>query len=332
MATSPIPDPAPAAWSRFWQAGVLHSCGGAFGGNYDGPVADFWNAQFARLGDGAVVVDVGTGNGAVALLAKAAAGARGLRFELHGTDVADIDPPASGSRPAGDYAGIRFHPRTPMQHLPFADGGVDLLTSQYAFEYAPREAAVGEIARVLGKRGRAALVLHSRDSVVFQTTQEQLATCRFLFDASALFDRARAMIPFLARATTDAQRRALAANADAEAARRSLNAAVGAVLDRAAALATPDILRKAIDIVAEALRRSAGMGERATLAWLGEGERKLRDEWLRLRDLEAAALDEAGMAALREDFLRHGIAVVRHAPIRHQGGALLGWAMTAGND
>ncbi len=163
----PVPAPsandeaaATEAWTRLWRAGALHSCGCAFRDNYEGATADFWRGRFAALDDGARVVDLGTGNGAILLLAREVAAARGVRFALDGVDLADIDPaalPGAEDR----YAGIRFHPRTSMAALPFADRSVDLVCGQYALEYAPFAPAAAEIARVLAPGGRIAFVLRA---------------------------------------------------------------------------------------------------------------------------------------------------------------------------
>ena len=56
--------------------------------------ASIWLAFFSQLPDGARVLDVGTGNGIVAFLARDAAKARGRNFHIEGIDAAIIDPAA----------------------------------------------------------------------------------------------------------------------------------------------------------------------------------------------------------------------------------------------
>jgi 16S rRNA G1207 methylase RsmC len=61
------------SWSHYWAGGPLHSRPNAFAGNYDDEIRDFWMTFFRSLPDGASILDIGTGNGAVAFLARDAA-------------------------------------------------------------------------------------------------------------------------------------------------------------------------------------------------------------------------------------------------------------------
>ena len=58
-------------WSRLWRRGTLHSCATGIAGNYDGEILAFWRRQFQALQSGARVIDVGSGNGPLLLLAAA---------------------------------------------------------------------------------------------------------------------------------------------------------------------------------------------------------------------------------------------------------------------
>ena len=69
-------------WSRFWERGTVTTFEGHFGDNYDAEIRDFWWTEFARLADGAVIVDLATGNGALALLAA-----------RHGREHEGVDSP-----------------------------------------------------------------------------------------------------------------------------------------------------------------------------------------------------------------------------------------------
>ncbi len=332
--TSPTPAAAAGApsadvWSRYWGAGTLHSCACAFRGNYEGATAAFWSRQFAGLDDGARIVDVGTGNGAILLLARDAAVARSRGFRLHGVDLAAIDPPASVQDGLERYAGVIFHPRTSMTELPFESGSVDLLTGQYAFEYAPAEPASIEIARVLGSRGRAALVIHSRDSLILETTADQLQSCRLLFEDSGFFDHARALCRLLAAATTPQARQALSRNPKADAARRRFNRAAQALSDRVARARTPDLLQVAMGAVGEALREAHRWGPEQTDVFLARHAADLADERQRLLDLDAAALDADGIAALAERFRALGLASTTIGRVDHEPGRSLGWTLVA---
>ncbi|HEY9119557.1 MAG TPA: hypothetical protein VIN33_07345, partial [Marinobacter sp.] len=55
---------------NYWRQGHLTSLPCGFSLNYDGEFLQFWHQQFALLGAGACVLDVCSGNGSIALLAR----------------------------------------------------------------------------------------------------------------------------------------------------------------------------------------------------------------------------------------------------------------------
>ena len=58
-----------AQWSDYWAAGNLTSLPSDFAHNYDGEIKAFWFKIFDDLPDKSAILDVCTGNGAVAYLA-----------------------------------------------------------------------------------------------------------------------------------------------------------------------------------------------------------------------------------------------------------------------
>lgn len=314
-----------ATWTRLWRTGVLHSCATAIDGNYDGPVRAFWQARFDAVRDGGVVVDVGTGNGALALLAAESARSREITLEVHGVDLADISPADAVDAPRGAFDGIRFHPATSLACLPFGDGGVDLLVSQFAFEYAPRDAAVAETLRVLGRRGAAAMVVHSADSVVARVSAERHRWFDLLLDESPLLAAADEVVEILARARTPEARSALQRDARAEAGRARFNASAAALLDRAREPGAGDVLGRFMPALSKAVQAAAHdpTGARRSLAALRDW---LRDERERLVQLQAALLDGSALADLADAFRAAGHAV-ECGSLEQRAGIKLGWTL-----
>ncbi|GGK12455.1 class I SAM-dependent methyltransferase [Luteimonas terricola] len=318
--------PAQAApWTRLWRSGVLHSCSTAMDGNYEGPVRAFWAAQFGRLANGSVMVDIGTGNGALALLAVEAARARGIGFDVHGVDLADITPGDAIEAGAGAFADIRFHPRTSFTALPFADGGVDLLCSQFAFEYAPRDAAAAEALRVIGRRGGVAMVLHSTDSLIARTSAGRLPWFGHVLRDSPLLPAAAAMLEVLAGARTPAARAALAASPGAEAARKAFNDAAAALLARAAEPGAADVVERSTRAISHALR-TAGADPDGARGQLASLRQWLDDEEARLLQLRASLLDDEALAGLAGCFRTAGHDVAC-GELAQRPDAKLGWTL-----
>lgn len=179
-------------WDQYWQSPRLAACDGAGGRNYDPAIQRVWREWFARLGDGRTMVDIATGNGAVALLARDTAAARGWSWTIYGVDSANIDPARHLGEAGIDVGGIEFMGGTPAESLPFEDGSVDVVTSQYGVEYADVGAAVGEIARVLDATGVFQFVIHARDGRPVRAAGRNVDDADFLLHESRLFNAAAA--------------------------------------------------------------------------------------------------------------------------------------------
>lgn len=319
-----------APWNRLWKDGVLHSCSQGISGNYDQEILDFWRRQFMRLADGETMVDVGTGNGAIPLLALSSARARGIRLDIHGVDLADIDPP--GNVPGGPqrYDGIRFHPNTSMTSLPFADGEVALLCSQFAFEYAPREQAASEVLRVIGQRGRAALIVHSADSIIATTGDAQLRASRWLLHESDLLQATFDLLKAMAGATSTESRAALASDPVAESARLAFNRSATALMEQIEGNTSAQILQHAAQRISQLLKQPTDSREDAYAHVSGLRE-WIEDEQTRLLLMREAVLDPT---ALQEcaGLLGRSDLPVHTDRLLYEGSVCMGWTITVGHE
>lgn len=166
-------------WSQYWQYDRIASCfDGAGQANYADDIAGGWRSFFADLSDGACILDLCTGNGAVALLA--AEDERAARIVA--VDQADIDPPAFVSRHADLYARIEFRGATDVQALPFGDGGFDAVVSQYGIEYSDLDRSLPEAVRMVAPGGRIRLVVHAADGVVARDAGAVIADADLLLE------------------------------------------------------------------------------------------------------------------------------------------------------
>ena len=75
-------------WEDFWRSGRIVSCPTDSTDGYTGNVKATWEEFFTSLPDGARLLDVGTGNGALPLSALVGARWRWASFEGHGVDLA----------------------------------------------------------------------------------------------------------------------------------------------------------------------------------------------------------------------------------------------------
>lgn len=184
-------DRANPAWDSFWRYDRLSSFHAAPGApNYGPPVADGWRDFFAKLADGARLLDLATGNGAIAVLAVAA----GKGFAVTGADLAAVEPAAFVTQNQAELAQISFLASTPAEALPLPDAGTDAVVSQYGIEYSDLSRSLPEAARILAPGGRLRFACHAAEGVIVRDTASSIADADFLIalDLAALTERGTA--------------------------------------------------------------------------------------------------------------------------------------------
>lgn len=306
-------------WTHLWRSGALHSCGHGLQDNYDAEIARFWQQRFSTLPEGARVVDLGTGNGPLLLMARA----QRPDLELHGVDLARIDPAASCRQ---DYGSIRFHPGCDMADLPFPAHSVDLFISQYGFEYGPHPLTEQGLLDKLRTGGGIALILHATDSTVSRNTAHQLAAAGQLA-RTGLFEAAAALSGKLL-VTPAASRGRLASDPEAEQLRQRFNQAAGQALELMQRHPDASLLGEAIDCIRHALQM-ATQGDQRAIAVLTQGRERAHSHARRLEDFQQAVLGdtqiEAIAATLRSGHLRCSV-----RPLQYKG-QVMGRCLLAGS-
>lgn len=173
-------------WDNYWKRGELHSCISASGDENQREINDFWRGIYAGYDDDAVMLDIGTGNGLLPSLAAAYANDQAYGWEIHGVDLADINPARDVPDQRELLDQINFQGRIAAEQLPFADGYFDLVTSQYAIEYSDMARSVPEVARVLKPGGIFCAVLHSHHSLVVRQNGDKIADLDFILRSGVL--------------------------------------------------------------------------------------------------------------------------------------------------
>jgi len=162
-------------WSDYWSLGCLTSLPQDFKANYDGEVRAFWESQFETTPTGGSLIDLCTGNGAVALLAAGFALSRNRALEVTAVDAATVRPDIIATRfpdQATLLDRIRFISGVRVETLDL-EQQFDLVTSQYGIEYCDHESAAASVARLLKPGGRLVMVCHSAGSDIMAFMQRE---------------------------------------------------------------------------------------------------------------------------------------------------------------
>ncbi|NBB93452.1 MAG: methyltransferase domain-containing protein [Gammaproteobacteria bacterium] len=163
-------------WSAYWASGALTSLPQDFRANYEGEIAELWKDQCDGLPEAPRILDICTGNGAVALLLAQCLEAAGLSGQIVAVDAARLDTGQLARRwpdLAGVLERIEFIGQQPFESFTPKDGAFDLLASQYGIEYCDWAAAAERAFSLLRPGGRLAMINHAPDSSMLETMRAE---------------------------------------------------------------------------------------------------------------------------------------------------------------
>lgn len=164
-------------WGEYWSRASADACTAELPPTVRDTIAEGWRAAFAALPDGASVLDIATGKGAVLETGRQAI-ATGRAVTLTGLDRANPPPELQGDVFQSDAA--QFTGGADAARLPFPDQSQDLVTSQFGIEYAGLETAFAEAARVC--RNRMLFLAHAADGAVVRQSSAQTGQIGWVLD------------------------------------------------------------------------------------------------------------------------------------------------------
>jgi SAM-dependent methyltransferase len=303
------------AWDRFWTYDRLASFGtGSGAGNYGEPIAAGWRAFFAALPADSRVLDIATGNGAIALMAVEA----GDRLKVTGADLAAVRPASFVTRNRRELETVRFLANTPAEELPLEDSSFDAVVSQYGIEYSDLTRSVPEAVRVLAPGGRLRIAVHAAEGSVATDTRRAIEDADFLLDTIDLTDRASACFS----AILDVER-GRAAGAFAQTAAQARYAAfrdgLKAVAERASTAADVDMLTAVHRSLTDLFQERQAHDEAALQSRIDDLRTEVEAHRERERALLAAALSAEQMAALADRLSSLGLTDISRGEQRDSG-------------
>jgi ubiquinone/menaquinone biosynthesis C-methylase UbiE len=309
-------------WETYYRGGAISTCPTGPDGGYDLEVRDAWVDFFTALPDGARVLDIGTGNGVVPLIAAETAAANGRSFGIHGADLARIDPVKHVADGARRFAGITFHPGVATEKLPFDAASFDAVSGHYAFEYAEPAAALAAIHRVLKPGGSVQFIVHHAQSALIRSALLSLREAAWLFTENKLYRRLHKVVTMVQTTGQLTQPAAVAAHE-----LRTSIQALKQSIPHARSTGGGRVLTVALD----AAQKLLAMRQRATPDSTGievdRAEQDMRASVRRLNDLVGHARSDEDMATLEALAVEAGFEVVERTPQLHAGNNLVGWRL-----
>ncbi len=157
-------------WTAYWNSGVLTSLPADFKENYDGELAGYWRNVLQSMPDKISVLDVCTGNGAVAILLQELADELNQKVEITAVDASDIDPNAVVAKHPSKTDAIN---RVSFIGNCLVEGmaarinqSFDLIVSQYGIEYCETLEAANNVYELLKHNGKFVFIAHSPNTAM----------------------------------------------------------------------------------------------------------------------------------------------------------------------
>ncbi len=303
-------------WETYYRGGALVSCPTDTEPNYSREVREAWVSFFAGLPDGARILDVGCGNGPVALIAKETATDLSRAFRIDAVDLAEIDPVRCVSNGETLFEGIRFHPGVSTENLPFNTSRMDAVCGQYIIEYTDISKTLSEISRVLRPGGVCLFILHHTDSIVVRNARESLRQANFALREAKVMRLFRRYCEKVERSP-----------ARAEPARRALSE-VGVEMQNAAqASENPLFLQFVIDSIDSLIQHRGRISRGQMLRKTNELDRELKNWVRRLQDLVSGAQSEEDIAGIVSRAEELGFVAISSEAQFQDGDNLVGWRL-----
>jgi ubiquinone/menaquinone biosynthesis C-methylase UbiE len=307
------------AWSSYWLEGNKTSLPNLFAENYDGDVARFWDEVFTSLSDNNRVLDICTGNGAIAVLANDHVTRRGIGCEIHAIDVANIHATEAkkGANPKG---AIKFHSGVAVEATQFPDMFFNLVVGQFALEYCDIEDGIKELSRIIKKDGRVVLMLHHENSASVVSTGELIGIAHLFIEEPSIFFRLRKY------AEQYANKREL----DTPKATKRRNNLIASI-NHADRLLEQFPNNRFLRITLDNIKNLAGRVQMEGIGGLAEirkFEKTVKQHLIRVQDQRRAALDDDKIADIKMRFDRNGFTSVSYEPYFIEG-VLFSWTLVA---
>jgi ubiquinone/menaquinone biosynthesis C-methylase UbiE len=308
-------------WETYYRGGMLATGPAGADGLYDLEVRAAWEAFFGTLPQQARLLDIGTGNGVLPLIALEVAARREADWQIDATDLAQIDPlrfVVDGER---RFAGVRFHRGVASEKLPFQDCSFDAVSGHYALEYSDTALSLPQLHRVLKAGGEAQFVLHHTDSRLLQSARRSLQECNLVLKQTRVYRKLHRLVSLEQAPSAGLQ----AARDELVLAIRTLKQALGETQSSGAG--SGHILAVALDASQKLLEARQSLRPAAVGLEVDRAEEEMRSSARRLNDLVGHAVDEEALDRIEQQAQAAGFSLIERQPLHHNGDNLVGWLL-----
>lgn len=174
-------------WSGYWSAGYFHSLPTTYFGNYHGALLAWWERAFCLFHSNSRIMDLATGNGALAVLAAEYSYRNDLSFEVTGIDSAKINAAVMLAAAPAVSASIRLFGDTPIESVSDNRFNADAVISQFGIEYSDLPKSLPVVAERLAAGGHMAFIMHCTESILVARSKRDAAIWQAVL-ASGLFE------------------------------------------------------------------------------------------------------------------------------------------------
>ncbi len=306
-------------WEDYYRTGALATGATGPDGGYDLEILQAWVDFLDPLPDGATLLDIGTGNGAIPAIAVRLSRERGRNWTIHGADLARIDPMSVVPDASALLGGVHFHPGVAAEQLPFDDQSMSAVSGHYALEYTEMPAALAQVHRVLKPGGQAQFIVHHNQSVLVHNARLSLAQADYVLRENKVYRHLRRLVSMQGETQAVVQH----ATDELRGAIQALKQAVEVARKTSSSL----VLDVSLDAVHKLLTARTQLSPAAAEREVDKVEQELRASVHRLNDLVSRAQDEQAMNAMIETARSCGFSSVGSVLQHHAGDNLVGWRL-----
>lgn len=186
-------------WSDYWlSTNALNSFGeGSQSIGYGGLTKKYWKNSLSKVSSpNYKALDIGTGNGGLAILLLNVAKELSQNICIDAIDPADIKPPTDNSSKNNTEIAkrITFYPKTYAENTGLPSNAYQLVVSQFGFEYSNKEKSLAEICRLLFEGGHFFALCHTKESSITQDSLNGLNVYTYLLKKSPLIPTVELLI------------------------------------------------------------------------------------------------------------------------------------------